>query len=490
MVFSSPIFLFLFLPICLSFYFLIPSKFKNLFLLLFSLFFYTWGERKYPLVIIISIIVNFVFVHSIERLYAKPTTRNKIIRSYVFVVALLFNIGMLLLFKYTNFFVNNINILSSFLHLGIISIPTVKLPLGISFFTFHALSYLVDIYRKQVKSHKKIVDSSLYMLFFPQLVAGPIIRYKDILSQIHKRTVATKDISIGISRFIIGLGKKVLIANSLATLSDVLFNINSQNITTDLAWLGVIAYTLQIYFDFSGYSDMAIGLARMFGFTFMENFNYPYISQSITDFWRRWHISLSNWFKEYVYIPLGGNRRGANRTYLNLFIVFFLCGFWHGASWNFIVWGLWYALFLILEKWRLLAYLKRIWQPLRHLYTLLIVMIGWVFFRSTTLLFAFNYLKAMFSWRFGSVQTIHSAQYYLNSEIILFICIGILASIPFKSLINSCRLAKRNIFNPDVSKIGYYISQSVYVFFLAAILFFSSLAIAGNTYNPFIYFRF
>ena len=335
MVFSSSIFIFLFLPLVLLFYFIVPDKYKNYVLLIFSIIFYLFGGPKYLLLLITVVLIDYIGAILIEK------TNN---RKLFFVITIALNISILVFFKYTGFFLENINGLFN----TSIKIPRIVLPIGISFYTFQAMSYVIDVYRKKVKLQKNFFTLLLYVSLFPQLVAGPIVRYETIEKQLSKRKTTFEDFCYGIERFILGLSKKVIIANQMGKLADSIFI--SNNLTSPIAFLGGLAYMFQIYFDFSAYSDMAIGMGRMFGFKFLENFNFPYISKSITEFWRRWHISLSTWFKDYVYIPLGGNRKGIKRQIINMFIVWSLTGFWHGAEWNFIIWGIYYFIFLVLEK--------------------------------------------------------------------------------------------------------------------------------------------
>jgi alginate O-acetyltransferase complex protein AlgI len=344
---------------------------------------------------------------------------------------------------------------------------------------------VVDVYRNQSQAQKNPINLALYFSFFPQLIAGPIIRYHDVANQLLARTTTSDKIIYGIQRFIIGLSKKVLIANSAASIADQIFSIPSENLTMSLTWLGLICYTIQIYFDFSGYSDMAIGLAKIFGFEFLENFNYPYISKSIKEFWRRWHISLSSWFRDYLYIPLGGNRGSKFRVYFNLLLVFFLCGLWHGASWNFIVWGLWHGMFLVLERLEFGKLIERLWIPLRHIYVLVIVMIGWVFFRSDNLLYALHYLKSMIGLGTGN-SILYSPDMYVNSQNLLFVIFGIIFSTPLFRIILK-RINNINFNNNMKLTIMFKILSAV-IFFIPFIL--SVISLASGTYNPFIYFRF
>lgn len=374
MLFSSIIFLFQFLPLCLLLYFLAGKRLRNLLLLIASLVFYAWGESYYVLLMLVSILVNYICGLMIDRYRGRQAARGFLI------AAIAFNVLSISVFKYANFLVDNLNTVLSQIGAGPIELAPIHLPIGISFFTFQAMSYAVDVYRRDASVQRNPLNIGLYIALFPQLIAGPIIRYHDIAAQLIRRRVRLDDLSYGIERFVVGLGKKVLIANQVAIIADQVFSFPYETLTPGVAWLGVLCYTLQIYFDFSGYSDMAIGLGRMFGFHFLENFNYPYISRSIREFWRRWHISLSSWFRDYLYIPLGGNHKGPLRTYLNLLIVFFLCGLWHGAGWNFVIWGLLHGLFLVIERLGFEKILNRCWSPLRYLYVMLVVCTGWVFF--------------------------------------------------------------------------------------------------------------
>lgn len=394
MVFASSLFLFLFLPITLIGYFSLRStSLRNLFLLVMSLIFYAWGEPVYVLLMIVSIIINYTAGLLIHIYHHKQTPL--ITKGMILTVCIIINLGLLLYFKYANFLINNLNTLLQLLALPSINYPLVALPIGISFFTFQALSYVIDVYRKETDVQLNPINCALYVSLFPQLIAGPIVRYHDVAQQIVSRTITSHQFSLGIQRFIFGLAKKVILANTLGEVADKIFEIPGPDLTTGLAWLGITCYTLQIYFDFAGYSDMAIGLGRMFGFEFLENFNYPYVSQSIREFWRRWHISLSTWFRDYLYIPLGGNRGSWLQTYFNLWIVFFLCGLWHGASWNFVIWGALHGAYLVVERLGWQNHLNRLWRPLQHGYTLLLVMIGWVFFRADSLGHALQYLASM-----------------------------------------------------------------------------------------------
>lgn len=479
MLFSTPLFIFLFLPIVLAIYFAVSVKLRNIFLTIVSLLFYAWGEGVYVIVMLISMSINYTFGILIDdfRRYAK----------WILALAVAVNLGMLAFFKYAVFFVQNIGILLEFFGILNISMDSVHLPLGISFFTFHSISYLIDIYRKDAPAQKKPIDLALYISFFPQLIAGPIIRYHDISDQLSKRVVLPEDFAVGICRFIIGLGKKVIIANTLAVPVDQIFSLPSEQLTSSLAWMGIICYTLQIYFDFSGYSDMAIGLARMFGFHFLENFNYPYISKTIQEFWRRWHISLSNWFRDYLYIPLGGNRVKTWRVYFNLVTVFFLCGLWHGASWNFVIWGMIHGIFLVMERLGLAKFFDKNVPWLGHVYCLLVVAIGWVFFRSENIYDSIAYLKAMAGFAKGAGIEYHFGL-YLNEEVVLVLVLAVLGSVPIKSTLITA-LSKLNLTEIHVGLPRYTLSI-INISYLALVFLISMSYLAAGTYNPFIYFRF
>jgi alginate O-acetyltransferase complex protein AlgI len=484
MVFSSTVFLFLFLPVVLGVYFLIPGiALRNLFLLVASLFFYAWGELQFTLIMVGSIALNYCFGLVIEKYHGQRLAK------LVLIGAIALNLGVLVYFKYANFLAENLNPLLGNFNVSPIALGKIHLPAGISFFTFHAVSYLVDIQRRTCQAQKSPVKLAVYFDFFPQLIAGPIIRYHDIEAQLSQRTVTLEKFVSGIQRFVIGLGKKMLIANTLGAPADQIFAIPNDQLTPGLAWLGVISYTLQIYFDFSGYSDMAIGLGRMFGFEFLENFNYPYISRSIREFWRRWHISLSNWFRDYLYIPLGGNRGTPFQEYRNLVIVFFLCGLWHGASWNFIIWGLFHGLFLVLERQSFMRWLDLAWAPIRHAYALSIVIIGWVFFRAVTLEQAIAFLQAMVGIAGGNGIEYHPGL-YLHTEQILTLMVGCVASVPVLVAVQTW-IQKRLDKAEGSSAIALDSSfRLLGLGGLSAIFLVSAMKMASSTYNPFIYFRF
>ena len=468
MVFSSTLFLFIFLTIVLLIYYLIPQKYvmaKNIELLIASLIFYAWGERIYVGLMVISICVNYIFGLLLE-LFDKRKQRLAVL-----IVSIIFNLGMLFFFKYINFFTNN-------------AFPSIVLPIGISFFTFQIMSYTIDVYWGNVKTQRNIFNLGLYISLFPQLIAGPIVRYIDVERQIQHRTYTVDSVYRGVTRFTIGLAKKVVISNTVALLVDTIFAFPANGISAATAWLGAIAYTLQIYFDFSGYSDMAIGIGHMLGFNFLENFNYPYISRTVQEFWRRWHMSLSSWFKDYLYIPLGGNRKGKVRTYINLIIVFACTGFWHGAAWNFLVWGLYHGFFQILERLGLKKVLEKIPRVFGHIYTMLVFIIGWVLFRAESLKYAWEYVKTMFSfnkWGWLNAVAQLDGDTYPGTYTLVILVLGIILSLPIVPT-----LAKK-IEKMRGGEMALTIIRGVGMIVL---LGYSILCLTGSDYNPFIYFRF
>ena len=422
-----------------------------------------------------SILTNYFFGLLIGNFAENDRPRGA---KFALTLAIVANLALLGTFKYTSFLVGNLNLLLSTFNSSEMDIPAVHLPIGISFFTFQAVSYLIDVYRKEVDAEKSLINLGLYISLFPQLIAGPIVRFRDIAEQIHTRTHSTRMAYHGSLRFCFGMAKKVLIANPLGELADQLFGLGAAEMSPGMAWLAVAAYTLQIYFDFSAYSDMAIGLGKIFGFKYRENFNYPYVSQSITEFWRRWHISLSSWFRDYLYIPLGGNRAGSMRTYLNLFIVFFLCGLWHGASWNFVIWGLYNGVFLVWERSFFGAMLPRIPRVIRHLYLVVTVMVGWVFFRTETLDEAIGVLAAMFY--VGEVNYPLGVESFVTSKIIFIFMLAVVFSAPVY------RTMFRLEAEEDIS--GRFLPLQVIL--ALTLLGLSSIFLAAGSYNPFIYFRF
>lgn len=480
MVFSSAYFMFVFLPIVLLLIGITRNKFHNTILLIASIYFYSWGSISHTSILIISIIINYVAGILINN---SKKERSKLILG----IAIALNLGILGYFKYFNFFLDNINTGLVLFGTDMIKYQRVILPIGISFFTFQAMSYIIDVYRKTTPVQKNIFDLALYISLFPQLIAGPIVRYFDIADQIKKRTLSITKASSGIQRFIFGLAKKVIIANSMAVIADEIFALQVNEITPQVAWLGIIAYTLQIYFDFSGYSDMAIGLGKIFGFNFPENFNYPYISTSIKEFWRRWHISLSSWFKDYLYIPLGGNRKGEIRTYINLTIVFLCTGIWHGASWNFVIWGIFHGAFLVFERIGLEKVLVKTWKPVQITYTLLIVMIGWVFFKVELFGDAVHFLKKMFLFHESDTPTMFLAE-YLNGKNVFLLIFAILYSFRvYRWIIKQIEVWFKNRNLQNAFKI---IFQSSKLIVSISLFIITILYLAASTYNPFIYFRF
>lgn len=458
MLFSSITFLYYFLVVLLLVYFFSPKKYRNFILLVFSLLFYFLGEPKYIVILILSGVLNYFFGNMVLLKHKK----------FFLVVACIYNIGLLLFFKYTDFFITNINSLLG----SNISLLYIVMPIGISFFTFQALSYVIDIYNGKSKPANSLVDFMTYLSLFPQLVAGPIVRYNDVFKELVSREVNYDNFSYGVSRFIIGLSKKVLLANVLGEFVGNLVDVNFLS-----SWLKPILFTLQIYFDFSGYSDMAIGLGKMFGFSFLENFNYPLISSSITDFWRRWHISLSSWFRDYVYIPLGGNRVSKFKWIRNIMIVWFLTGFWHGASWNFIIWGMYFGFILLIEKLYIGKYLKKT-KVFKYIYSLLIIIIGFLIFNTTNVSDIINSVKNMFLINkipFYSLETL----YYLRSNLVLLI-VSILAATPlFKNVVLRVKKTKFKVVVDVLEPIVYIILLTLCTAFLI-----------DASFNPFLYFRF
>lgn len=472
MLFSSLTFLFVFLPGSILLYYIFPKKQRNILLLILSLIFFAWGGVSNTILFVLSIIVNFYFA---QRINASEKRKNWLI------VGLIFNITILVLFKYLNFFIENINGLSHLLGSSdeaLIHPLKIILPLGISFYTFHQMSMLWDIYRRPEPIQFRFLESALYVSFFPQLIAGPIVRYKDIIDQIRSRNESIKLFTEGIERFILGLFKKVVLANTCAAIADSVLSYDIGLLTPSAAWLGILAYTLQIFFDFSGYSDMAIGLAKMFGFRLLENFNLPYMAKSIQEFWRRWHISLSSWFRDYVYIPLGGNRISEQRTYVNLILVFLLTGFWHGATWSFIFWGIFHGIFIILERIGLSKLLTKLPGIFSWSYTMLVVIIGWVFFRIEDFSDAVQYTEKLFGG--GAVGQL-KFNYFLNNENLVILIISMLISIRFF------------IFNDPISdKIKAFIQKMTFVrqTVLLVLFLYAVILLNSGSYNPFIYFQF
>ena len=463
MIFSSIPFLFFFFPLFILLYFTLPFKYKNYILLLFSLIFYAWGEPIYILLMIFSSIVDFINGKNIE----KHKDDNKKKKIYL-IISIIINISLLGFFKYADFFIKVIN---NILNLDI-PLLNLGLPIGISFFTFQTMSYSIDVYRGDVKAEKDFLTFMTYVCMFPQLIAGPIVRYETVSSELHKRDINFKKFADGFTRFLRGLFKKVLIANNIGLLFTLITSSEVNDISIMTGVLAIVSYAFQIYFDFSGYSDMAIGMGNMCGFTFLENFNYPYISKSITEFWRRWHISLSSWFKDYVYIPLGGSRVNILKNIRNILIVWILTGFWHGASWNFIFWGLYYGILLLLEKFVLKKYIDKLPDFVKHIYTIVLVFIGWMIFAFDDSKYLFGFIKALTSNKF-----VDSAFLYYFKNYFLILVIATLFSLPVYPKV------KEKMNNSIFTSL---LSISIYV-----ILFIITLSyLVSDTYNPFLYFRF
>ncbi|MCI5140356.1 MAG: MBOAT family protein, partial [Candidatus Electrothrix sp. ATG1] len=446
--------------------------------------FYAWGEMGYVLLMLASVVANWLFGLLMEREQGQGKSGKVVLVAGIFV-----NLLPLLFFKYGNFLIDNLNHILPVLGMHPVQRDPLHLPIGISFYTFQAISYLVDLYRREVEVQRNPINLSLYIALFPQLIAGPIVRYHDIARQIVIRRTSLEDFISGMLRFTAGLGKKVLIANSVGAVADHIFSLPPSVLPAYLAWLGILSYTLQIYFDFSGYSDMAIGLGRMFGFHFQENFLYPYSSRSIQEFWRRWHISLSTWFRDYLYIPLGGSRKGTVRTYGNLLIVFFLCGLWHGAGWGFVIWGLYHGVFLVLERLAAVTTARRFPRIIQHIYTLLVVMVGWIFFRAETLDSALGYLAALVNF---SALPYLDAKLFLavNSQFLIAFVVGVLFSTPIvpwlRTKLSTQRILSRT-WQPDQLA---FLFTPILLVWMIVIFLFSSAELISGTHNPFLYFRF
>jgi alginate O-acetyltransferase complex protein AlgI len=477
-VFSSPLFLFLFLPLVLCAYYAARSRGRNVVLLVASLLFYAAGELRYVPLVLASVAFNgWIGVRVAD---GREGARR---RWLAFGVAV--NLAVLGVFKYAHFAFENWHAIEPWLGLApsAVAVATIPLPLGISFFTFHAISYIVDVYKRNAAPERRLSVFALYILLFPQLIAGPIIRWRDIAAQLAGREERMADVAYGVRRFVTGLAKKVLIANTLGRVADRVFSLPPGELTTPLAWLGLACYTLQIYFDFSGYSDMAIGLMRMFGMRILENFNYPYVSASVREFWRRWHISLSNWFRDYLYVPLGGNRRGRLREYRNLIVVFLLCGLWHGASWPFVLWGAWHGAFLVLERAGFGRVLERV-PVLAHAYALAAVALAWVLFRCDTLSHAGAYYAALAGHAAGD-PALHPLGQWLDPLTVTALVAGVAFAMPIGPALARLRVRLADsgggmgalVLSADVAGLG-------------LLLLASASFLAAGTYNPFIYFRF
>ncbi|HZK24202.1 MAG TPA: MBOAT family O-acyltransferase [Oscillospiraceae bacterium] len=468
MIFSSLFFLFLFLPLVLLSYYLLPQSCRNAALFLASLIFYAWGEPIYIWLMLFSIVINYLYGLLLARYEKQPKLAKIILYS-----SLALNLGLLFFFKYADLISQSINFVFG-TALQELNLP---LPIGISFYTFQTLSYLLDLYRAEVLPQRNLIAFGTYVSLFPQLIAGPIVRYQTVAEQLLQRREDISSFGRGVSRLIIGLAKKVLLANNLGLLWQEVQQLPAAELTISGAWLGIIAFALQLYFDFSGYSDMAIGLGQMFGFTFLENFNYPYLAQSITDFWRRWHISLGTWFREYVYIPLGGNRRGPRLMYRNLLVVWCLTGLWHGASWNFMLWGLYFGLILAMEKAFLGRWLQLLPCLLRHLYAKVLILLGWVLFVFTDLVKAGQYWQAMFG--FNSNGWLDQQTLYLLTNYGLLLALAVLCSVPW---------SKKTIrWGENISPAWTYAAAVAAQILL---LMLTTAYLVDSTYNPFLYFRF
>lgn len=461
MVFSSLLFLFIFLPVFLTVYFILPKNLRNLILFLASLMFYAWGEPVYVSIMIFSTVLDYTCGRIIDHF-----REHKLIPKLGLGLSLIGNLGMLGFFKYADFFISNTNALLG-THWDLLRIA---LPIGISFYTFQTMSYTIDLYRGKIQVQKNIIAFGAYVSMFPQLIAGPIVTYATVEKELNHREVTFEDFGLGAMRFIEGLGKKVLIANNIGLLWDQILNTPINNLSIIGAWLGAISFGLQLYFDFSGYSDMAIGLGQMLGFRFPENFNYPYIAKSVSDFWRRWHMTLTGWFREYVYIPLGGNRVSKPRFYLNILIVWFLTGFWHGAGWNFILWGLFFAVLMIIERSFLLKYLEKLPSFISRFYLLFVVTISWVLFAHDSLEQAISYLKVMFG--IGTNSFINTPSLYAITNFYVLIIIGIVFATP---LMNNLKAR---------------LNEWVVFAFYVVTLFLSTAYLVDATFNPFLNFRF
>lgn len=461
MLFSSMTFVFLFLPLVFTAYLLMPARFRNILLLAASVLFYAWGEPRYVAIMLLTVLINWLGALLIVRFQKHKT--------FILTASVITDLSFLFYFKYFDFVAVNINAFAG------ADIPLLKviMPIGISFYTFQAMSYLIDVYRGKVRAQSDVFRLALYITLFPQLVAGPIVKYHDMAEQLSRRSITPDKVLYGVRRFIIGLAKKVLIANTLGIVADAIFAQPVADFDVLTAWVGALAYALQLFYDFSGYSDMAIGLGAMFGFKFFENFNYPYISKSISEFWQRWHISLSSWFKEYLYIPLGGNRNGTARTVFNLAVVFLATGIWHGAEWTFVAWGVWHGAFVILEKlsgWHKTSRFKL----LHHAYCLLVLLVGWVIFRAENLTYAYAYLQNMFGLLSSHNITNEIGAYVDNFELIVF-AVAIICALPlFKNMV-------------AVKSLWADLAVNIWLLILFML---STAALASSTYNPFIYFRF
>lgn len=464
MVFSSIIFLFMYLPFVLLIYYIVPRELRNLFLFIVNLIFYGWGEPVFVLLMLFSTVVDYTHGYFINKYRDNKRKAKGFLISSVVI-----NLSLLGFFKYAGFLADTLNVMT-FVNLPVLTIP---LPIGISFYTFQTMSYSIDVYRGDAPVQKNIITFGTYVALFPQLIAGPIVRYKDVAYQLDHRRETLDQVTHGVKLFMVGLGKKVLIANQMGAMWDAIRETGQSNGVLG-SWIGIAAYTFQIYFDFSGYSDMACGLGNMFGFEFLKNFNYPYISKTITEFWRRWHISLSTWFREYVYIPLGGNRKGIKRQIFNLLVVWLLTGFWHGAAYNFILWGLYYGIILIIEKFILMKWLDKLPSAIQHIYTLFIVMIGWTLFYFEDMGQLLSYLSCMFDFTQGIIG--QKALSITLSYLPLFV-VASLASTPLGAKLYEKVRNQGFVWIPETA-------------YCAVVLLLCTASLVNQSYNPFLYFRF
>ena len=471
MVFSSNIFLFFFLPIFLIVYFVTPQKFRNYTLLLFSLVFYAYGAPDFVFLLVGECIINYFIVRGMAK--TEKTSTKKLLCALSTILAL----GLLLYFKYANFFMENLNAILGWMHHEPVEWMKVALPIGISFFTFQSITYTIDVYRGTTPPSQKLTDYVLYIMMFPQLIAGPIVNYNSVAAQLVERTSTMEDRVVGFYRFIIGLGKKVLIANTMAAYADQVFAMNYADLATGTAWIGILSYTFQIYFDFSGYSDMAIGLGKMMGFRFPENFNDPYTSRSVTEFWKRWHMTLGNFIMNYLYIPLGGNRKGKGRMYLNLWLCFLLSGLWHGASWTFVLWGAFHGLFICADKLFLKDLLKKAGKWPAVILTFFVVNMGWVLFRVDTAADAGGFYSALFAFKGGET---------VFSDAMFWFTFGLAILFSFLTLFKGGQKLQDKIFADSYSK---GLSWTMFAICLM-LLILSAGSLCVSDFNPFIYFRF
>ena len=471
MVFSSNIFLFFFLPIFLIAYFVTPQKFRNYTLLLFSLVFYAYGAPDFVFLLVGECIINYFIVRGMAK------TEKTSTKKWLCALSVIMALGLLLYFKYANFFMENLNAVLGWMHHEPIGWMKVALPIGISFFTFQSITYTLDVYRGTTPPSQKLTDYVLYIMMFPQLIAGPIVNYNSVAAQLVERTSTMEDRVVGFYRFIIGLGKKVLIANTLAAYADQVFAMNYADLATSTAWIGILSYTFQIYFDFSGYSDMAIGLGKMMGFKFPENFNDPYTSRSVTEFWKRWHMTLGNFIMNYLYIPLGGNRKGKGRMYLNLWLCFLLSGLWHGASWTFVLWGAFHGLFICADKLFLKDLLKKAGKWPAVILTFFVVNMGWVLFRVDTAADAGGFYQALFAFKGGLTQP---------ADLLFWVTFGLAVVFSFLTLFKGGQRLQDTIFADHYSK---GLSWTMFAICLV-LLILSAGSLCVSDFNPFIYFRF